>query len=248
MEFPSLVPRPIAGRVFATARRVRLGDVTGSGRLRLDAAVRYLQDVANDDGRDAQMEDLHGWVVRRTSFEIESFPRYLEMLGIETWCSGVGSHWAERRTTLVSESGQRVEAAALWVHVDLNSMWPKPLTDNFQSLVAEATNGRKIGSRHILRDKPSAGDPSMNWQLRSTDFDALDHVNNAAYWEAVEEIVKAHGGMKAPLKVVLEHHDAIERGEKVTITWRMHANEITIWHVVNGERIAAVSRVKLLGR
>src|SRR3546814_13672312 len=33
-----LVPRPPRGRVFEGARRVRLGDVSPAGRLRLDAA------------------------------------------------------------------------------------------------------------------------------------------------------------------------------------------------------------------
>src|SRR3546814_5593560 len=46
-----LVPRPPRGRVFEGARRVRLGDVSPAGRLRLDAATRYLQDLSADDTR-----------------------------------------------------------------------------------------------------------------------------------------------------------------------------------------------------
>ena len=247
MDFPELVPQPPAGRVFSGRRRVRLGDVTSSGRLRLDSAVRFLQDLANDDSRDAQMEDMHGWVVRRTSLRSDVFPSYLEMVDMRTWCSGVGSHWAERRTSIVSESGKRVEAAALWVHVDLETMRPKQIAGNFHSIVSEASGGREVGARHAVREKPTEGDESLDWQVRVTDIDALDHMNNAAYWEAIEEVVRRNGGMKTPVEIVLEHHDAVEMRDNVSVKWRQDGGHILVWHVVNGTRIAAASRVRLLG-
>ena len=46
---------------------MRLGDVDPSGRLRLDAIARYLQDVASDDAADAGLDT--GWVARRTLIE-----------------------------------------------------------------------------------------------------------------------------------------------------------------------------------
>src|SRR3546814_2597219 len=96
------------GRVFEGARRVRLGDVSPAGRLRLDAATRYLQDLSADDTADSALPDAEAWVVRRTVLEVRSFPRYLEPLALATWCSGTGSHWAERRVSMVGEGGGRV--------------------------------------------------------------------------------------------------------------------------------------------
>jgi hypothetical protein len=48
-----MVGPPSAGRTFAGRRRVRLGDCSPGGRLRLDAAARYVQDLSDDDTRDA---------------------------------------------------------------------------------------------------------------------------------------------------------------------------------------------------
>src|SRR3546814_14342014 len=100
-----LVPRPPRSRGFGGARRVRMGDVSPAGRLRLDAATRYLQDLSADDTADSALPDAEAWVVRRTILEVRSFPRYLEPLALATWCYGTGSHWADHRVSLVGEGG-----------------------------------------------------------------------------------------------------------------------------------------------
>ena len=77
---------------------MRLGDVSPSGRLRLDAVARYLQDVSADDTADAALPDARGLGgAHARVIEVAPFPRYLEPLALATWCSGTGSHWAERR-------------------------------------------------------------------------------------------------------------------------------------------------------
>ena len=91
-----LVPRPTRGRVVTAERRVRLGDVDPTGRARLDALARYLQDVARDDSSSTDLENALGWVVRRTLIEVRSAPRLEEWLELATWCSGFGGRWAER--------------------------------------------------------------------------------------------------------------------------------------------------------
>ena len=61
------VPLPAAGRRYTRTRPVRLGDSSPGGRLRFDGLARYLQDVSNDDTRDAAFENDMAWVVRRTA-------------------------------------------------------------------------------------------------------------------------------------------------------------------------------------
>ncbi|HUL25351.1 MAG TPA: hypothetical protein VLW44_06235 [Streptosporangiaceae bacterium] len=71
MEF---APDPAHGRVFTTARVVRGTDVTPSGRLRLDALARYLQDAAEDDLADAGWDQPYGWLLRRCEVAIRGHP------------------------------------------------------------------------------------------------------------------------------------------------------------------------------
>src|SRR6187401_323412 len=118
-----LVPRPDRGRVFEASRRVRLADSSAGGRLRLDAIARYLQDIANDDAREAESPNFTAWVARRTALRVEHFPRYLDMISMATWCSAVGPRWAERRYSVQVDGGS-IEGSTLWVHVDLDTMKP----------------------------------------------------------------------------------------------------------------------------
>jgi acyl-ACP thioesterase len=210
-----LVPEPAAGRVFSATRRVRLGDVSPRGRLRLDATVRYLQDVADDDTRDAGFVDAQGWVVRRTVIEVTTFPTYLEPVALRTWCSGLGSRWAERRTSLRGERGGHVEAATLWVHLDPDTMRPQPLSEQFHALYGPSAAGRTVRARlHHPEAGPSRDTVTVRWALRFADFDVLGHVNNAAYWTIVEEQLAARRSLRAPLRAEVEHRGALDVGTR----------------------------------
>src|SRR5260370_18818697 len=145
-EFVSV---PANGRRVTRRRAVRLSDVTGTGRLRLDALARYLQDVAGDDVDDAGIAGA--WVLRRLVLAIGTLPTFRDELTLTTFCSGTGSRFAERRTPIHAGERVSVEAVALWVYVD-DAGRPAPLEDWFFDLYGEAAAGRRGSSR--LRPRP----------------------------------------------------------------------------------------------
>ena len=236
LEFPTV---PGAGRVYGSSRRVRLGDVTPRGRLRLDGAVRYLQDIAHDDAREAAYADRDGWVVRRTALRVRRFPIFQERLSLQTWCGGLGSHWAERCTLIEGEHGGLIETAAVWVHVDLRTMAPSKLDADFVAVADESAGGRKVGARVLLKERPQSDDERRPWPLRFSDMDALGHMNNAAYWEAIEEWLGANRDLREPLEVVLEHLAPIQQDGIVSTIVREHSDHTMIWHESAGVIVAA---------
>jgi acyl-ACP thioesterase len=237
-----LVPRPAVGRVFEEARRVRLGDASPGGRLRLDAAARFLQDLSADDTADAALPDAEAWVVRKTVIEVRSFPRYLEALELATWCSGTGSHWAERRISVVGEAGGRVEALTTWVHFDRDSGRPRRVPEGFDAIYGEASGGRRVKAR-LDHPDPPPGATTVPWALRYTDFDVLAHVNNAAYWEIVEEALASRRQLRAPLRAEVEHRNAVERGAEVEVIAVDDGDDLRVW-VLSGGAVAASARVQ----
>ena len=244
---PDPVSEPEHGRVFAAGRKVRLGDVSPKGRLRLDATARYLQDIANDDAVDGGYSDIHGWVVRRTEMWVHKFPVYMDDIKLRTWCGGYGSHWAERRTRIVSATGALIETAALWVHVDLQTLRSTPLPSDFLPIVDLASGGRKISAKLTIgKHLPPLNEDSAivrPWSVRFTDMDAVGHMNNAAYWIAVEEYLSRHGSRRAPLHATVEHHLAIDPDQLVRIFEDEIDDRVILRHVLDGGVVAAVTQL-----
>ena len=245
---PEAMPgRPERGRVVEGARKVRLGDVSPAGRLRFDAAARYLQDISADDTADAALAEAEAWVVRRTVIEVRASPRYLEPLALATWCSGMGSHYAERRVQIDGGAGGRLDAAALWVHLDHASGRPQRLSEAFADRYGEAAGGRRVKGRLLHPGPPGAGSlERWPWPLRFTDFDVLSHVNNAAYWEIVEQVLAARPDLRAPMRAELEHRVAIERGAEVEVLVEAGSDRISLWILADGV-VAATALLRSLG-
>jgi len=185
-----LVPLPAAGRRYAGGAEVRLGDTDPAGRLRLDATARMLQDVANDDARDAGLDNANGWVVRRTLIEVRTPATLGERLTLTTFCGGTGRCWAERRTSVAGDRGSTIEAVSLWVQVDTTTGRPAPLGPSFYERYATAAAGRTVSSRLSLPGPPD-GAPSSPWTVRAVDLDVFGHVNNAVAWAVLEERLTA---------------------------------------------------------
>jgi acyl-ACP thioesterase len=207
-----MVRRPVDGRTFAGSRRVRLGDCSPGGRLRLDAAARYLQDLSDDDTRDAGLAQMT-WVVRRTVIDVLQFPAYLDEVDMVTWCSGLGSRWAERRVDI---GAGLMRSATLWVHLDDGTLRPAPPPSGFEAIFAPSTSGRSVSSRLTL-DPPPGGLGLTPWPLRFTDFDVMDHVNNAIAFVLVEEVLARRRDLRAPLRVEVEYRSPIDRGVALSV-------------------------------
>jgi acyl-ACP thioesterase len=204
-----------------------LADADPSGRLRLDSLARFLQDIGNDDTADAGHDATAPWVTRRTTVQVVgAWPHIGERLEVTTWCGGLGSHFAERRTDLVSPTG-RIEVAATWVHVDAVGR-PARLPQWFHDTYASAAEGRKITARLAHPPLPPSGAVAQRWPLRFADLDVVGHVNNAAYWEAVEEVCHQRG--LVPTFAEVEYAGGIDAEDDV----ELHTSGDHVWLVVGG--------------
>jgi acyl-ACP thioesterase len=213
VEATELVPAPPAGRVFTEDARVGLGDVAPSGRVRLDAVARMLQDAAFADVIDSGVLDDGVWVVRRLRLRVERFPRFEETVTVATWCSGTGPLWAERRSTVRGEQGGLVEAVALWVHLAPDGMRPCPLPEGFAPIYGAAAAGRRVRAR-LRHPSAAPGDASAStWRFRGADLDLAGHVNNAAYWEMLEEELAIAPDPPAPYDTEIEHRAPADVGD-----------------------------------
>ena len=234
------------GRSFAGTRKVRLGDVDATGRLRLDAVARYLQDVATDDVDDADVSgtpDDHTWVLRRLAVAVRHWPHFRDSVELVTWCSATAGSAAERRTT-ISEGGEvAIESEALWVFVSPDGR-PARLGPEFLARYSPTTPRRRLSTR--LQHGVAPPDAvRASWPLRAIDLDVLGHVNNAVHWAAVEEVLR---GTAAALDrgwtVELEYRAPLEADDKPDLAVVRTHDGFACWLECDGvARASAVAHV-----
>jgi acyl-ACP thioesterase len=231
--FDEIVAHPGPGRLFEETVIAGLADAAPSGRVRLDALARWLQDAALNDVVDAGLGETALWVVRRTRIAVARFPRFGESATVKTWCSGVGRMWAQRRTTVSTAGGAAVEAVALWVHLDPDGGRPMPLTEPELEVYGPSAAGREVKAR-LRHPAPPAGAPSRPWSFRATELDVADHINNAAYWSPLEAELLAGATEPAAIDVELEHKTPAQPGAHAIVADGAHR-----WVVAEGGEVRA---------
>jgi acyl-ACP thioesterase len=215
-DFDEIVAHPGIGRRFEQPVTAGLADAAPSGRVRLDAIARWLQDAALADVVDAGLGETALWVVRRTRLAVRRFPRFGESGTVSTFCSATGRMWAQRRTTIGTPGGGLVEAVALWVHLDPASLRPIPFAARELEVYGESAAGREIKARLRHRAPPAAA-ASRPWSFRSTELDVADHINNAAYWSVLEDELLTSGADPATVDVELEFRTPAQPGEHAVL-------------------------------
>ena len=231
------------GRVYEMSRRVRLGDVDRTGRMRLDAVARLLQDIATDDASAADLDRRFGWLVRRTLIETIRPASIGEPIEAATWCTGIGRSWAERRTRIMGTRGAAIDAVSLWVQVAVRTGRPTRIASDFLDAFQDAAAGRTVSSKLALPAPDQRAASAGRWTVRRTDLDPFGHVNNAATWCFLEEV----GGLddtdrigRAEIEYLrpIEHSD---RELEVLVATDGEDGRMLAW-LMSGEHTAAAAR------
>jgi acyl-ACP thioesterase len=147
----------------------------------------------------------------------------------------------------VGDRGAFVDAAGLWVFVDRASGRPLALDDDFHERYGESARGRRVRGR-LVHEAPPADATWRSWPLRTSDFDVLDHVNNARSLEAVEdELVRCLPG-RTPVRARVEYRGTLERGDAVALASSVRHDGVdvvlAVWLAVDGDvRVSATVTV-----
>jgi acyl-ACP thioesterase len=234
------VPIPASGRTFRTRYRIRLSDMDATGRLRLDAIARFLQDAATDDVEETGWgAPEHLWVIRAVRIDVLEPLVEDRAVDVVTWGSSFSALAAGRRWSLLGDAGGSIEVDSTWIHLDRDAR-PARIGEGFDDYAAAA--GGRLAATRLTLSPPSNG-PRVPWPLRSTDVDLMGHVNNAAYWTAIEHRLSQRGvDLRRQLSARLDYRHPIDLGEAVELEEEADGGGYAVAFAV-GAVVKAVSRV-----
>jgi acyl-ACP thioesterase len=211
--------------------RVRFDEAGPDGRLRTSGLMRYAQDVAWQHstalgfGRSWYVERGLTWLVRSAELEVLAPIRMGVDIVAETRVVGQRRVWARRRGEFHDDAGSLLAWVQTdWVMIDARgglTRIPDVFGETFR--IPDATG--QI-SRVTLPPTP-ADAATRTFTVRPHELDPMDHVNNAAYLDWLEEAVLGADTNAAreiaalPRRYRLEYAAAADGGMDLTdAAWR----------------------------
>ena len=187
----------------------------------------------------------HIWVIRKIRVDVVAPLLRDRSVEIATWCSGVAAIAAGRRWSVRGDAGGHVEIDSVWIHLGPDQR-PARIGDFGPYAPGRRRppgldEARVAGSR-----RPTPG--ACPWALRSTDLDANGHVNNAVYWQAVEDWCAREGvDPSSPHRAELDYRDPIDLDDRVELATFTADGEGRCVAFLAGGRVRAVAAVGPLG-
>ncbi|GGF23782.1 hypothetical protein GCM10007298_19630 [Williamsia phyllosphaerae] len=254
---PPMQPRLSKAQFFETSYRVRTDDVDQEMRVRLDGTARYLQDIANDN---IEATDFHDsdpfWIVRRTVIDVIEPISWPATVTLQRWCGALSTRWTNMRVRVTAEHETNrfnpqmrppglIETEAFWINVNDKGM-PSRITDEAFGMLAAMTDEHRLRWKTMNPEPaPEPGETDRVHVLRSTDFDPFKHLNNAAYWEAVEDELLDHTDLTAgPHRAIIEYLRPITPGAQMTIRRRRDGDRLSMWMIVDDQTAATITITK----
>ncbi|WP_046315362.1 acyl-[acyl-carrier-protein] thioesterase [Mycobacterium sp. UM_Kg1] len=211
--------------VFDRQWPLRVADIDRTGRLRMDAAARHIQDIGQDQLREGGYQETHPlWIVRRTMMDLIAPIEFQDMLRLRRWCSGTSNRWCEMRVRVDGRKGGLIESEAFWININRETQGPARISEDFLAGLKRTTSVDRLRWKAYLTagNREDAAE-IHEYPIRFTDIDLFDHMNNSVYWSVVEDYLSSYPELLgAPLRVTLEHEAPVALGDKLEIVSHVH--------------------------
>lgn len=130
----------------------------------------------------------YGWILNRWKVKFSKYPKVKDKIIIETWTSGFDKFYATREFVIYDEKKEElVRATTLWVF--LNTVKKRPIR-----IPKEFNSKYNIIDEKLFNDYYEFGNDFevnkfANFNVRKSDIDYNNHVNNVNYLNWILEVV-----------------------------------------------------------
>ncbi|EGD54322.1 acyl-[acyl-carrier-protein] thioesterase [Gordonia neofelifaecis] len=243
--YQAMADRKAGAKYFTADYRVRTGDIDQDMRVRLDGIARFLQDVANDNIAVLPFAETDPfWIIRRTVIDVLEPITWPSDFEVERWCGALSTRWTNMRVRIKATSGTNrfnpeprpdglVETEAFWINMTEQGM-PARISDLAMETLTAMTDEHRLKWKAMNPGTAPAPEdldlPDREHVLRITDFDPFKHLNNAAYFEAVEDELVDHADLlDRPHRAIIEYLRPITPGTRVVVRRQRLDDALLVW-------------------
>ena len=252
LDQPLAAPPP-SGIGFPGSWLVRTGDVDADSRLRFDGIARYLEDLGWDNLQATFFVKTDPiWIVRRTVIDVIEPITWPDKVGLRRWCSGLSTRWTNMRVQIAGAKGGLIETEGFLINISETTGMPTRISDEGLAALMTQTEEHRLRWRSWLSEPaPPESKRDVPFHLRATDIDMFNHLNNAAYWQAIESLMLDHPTLlSVPHRAVIEYAAPVFAREEVTVRSRFDAGDpsgpaLRVWFIVDGA-VRTTARVSAL--
>lgn len=230
-------------------------DVDYNLQCKLSSIVNFLCDIGNTQSESLgeTIEALAlkncAWVFYKYNIRINRFPKYRDVITVETEAVGFNKFYAYRKYTIKDQEGETLgEALALFFLINIEKRRPMRISKEQQELYSNGEEMQKnidMGDIRTLENE----DYFKDFNIRYSDIDSNGHVNNVKYMEwAIEsvpvEIIKDYELKR--IKVTFEKEATY--GDKVHVLAQVikeSENSIITVHTINSSENLQLTKIEI---
>ena len=198
-------------------------DVDMFRRLRTSEMFRLLQEasIAHTEqlgmGREKTLDKGLLWILLLQKAEISRMPEYDENIVLKSWPGKTMHLLFPRYYSMETAAGEHLlSASALWGLVDQNTR--KMIFPEKYGIVIE---GMSTGEEIDLPSAPRRLEytESVPFKVPFSYVDINGHMNNAHYFDLVEDCIPAAAGGEHLKSILVEYSNEARCGESFTVSW-----------------------------
>lgn len=199
-------------------------DVDYALKCKMSSIMNFLCDIGNAQSEEVGdtiehlIENKQAWVFYKYDIKINKYPKYRDIITIETQSVGFKKFYAYRGYTIKSQEGEILgEALALFFFISMERRRPARIPEEKYELYGEDKNKpHDVDMEDVMKVENIANE--KQFQIRYSDIDSNGHVNNVKYLELALEAVPAEIITNYELKrVKIVFEKETKYGDVVTI-------------------------------
>lgn len=209
--------------VYSREMLLRSRDVDMFRRLRTSELFRLLQEasIAHTEelgmGRDKTLDRGLLWVLLLQRAEIARMPEYDERIVLRTWPGKTMHLLFTRYYSMETAAGEHLlSASAMWGLVDQNTR-KMIFPEKYGVVVDGVVTGEEIALPSAPRRTECT--ESRQFTVPYSYVDINGHMNNAHYFDLVEDCIPAAAEGKVLKGIQIEYSNEARFGESFTVNW-----------------------------